>query len=109
MKTNKAEFLARVAYLIGKYNFGYNLKENTRTGQLNFLNVNDANYDCGFYFNGNNIQFYIDDRKGIRLIYSGNNDEEECLRMLEYALVFNFDDFLNLYPEYTDTIFKKIW
>lgn len=61
MKTNKAEFIARVAYIVGKYNFGYSLDENPKTNQLNFLSV---------------------------------DNEEECLRMLKYALTLDFEAFL---------------
>ena len=58
MKTNKAEFIARVAYIVGKYNFGYSL-----------------------------------DEKETRYIYPEEN-EEECLRMLKYALTLDFEAFL---------------
>ena len=49
MKTNKAEFIARVAYIVGKYNFGYSLDENPKTNQLNFLSVDNKDHSCGFY------------------------------------------------------------
>lgn len=103
MKTNKAEFLARVAYLIGKYNFGYSLDENPKTNQLNFLSVDNEEHYCGFYINMKKVEFWINDEKETRYIYSEEN-EEELLRMLRYALAFNIQDFINLYPKYSDTI-----
>ena len=93
MKTNKAEFIARVAYIVGKYNFGYSLDENPKTNQLNFLSVDNEEHYCGFYINMKKVEFWINDEKETRYIYPEEN-EEECLRMLKYALTLDFEAFL---------------
>ena len=73
MKTNKAEFIARVAYIVGKYNFGYSLDENPKTNQLNFLSVDNEEHYCGFYINMKKVEFWINDEKETRYIYPEEN------------------------------------